>query len=449
MQKKQFFLLSLIILLSSFSTMGQEKAQEPWSLEQCIKYAFDNNIQIKQQLLYVKSGEGNLFQSKMGLIPSLNATGNQSYNYDRAIGYSNNQPINGDLKNTSLSLSANVSLFKGLQKYNTIKQYEFDLLATASDVEKIKNNVALSVASAFLQILYSEELVATSNRQLDLSKLQVERTSVLVKAGSLPEGNLLEIEAQVASDELQLVNAQNQLDLAYLNLTQLLEIKIIEGFKIQKPVLDKFEEKLVELTPKGVFETAQESMPQIKSANFRVLSAQKKLSIAKGGLSPSLSLSGYYGSTAEKILDNNTAQTPFFDQLKDNVSKSFTFTLSVPIFNGWMIRNNISNSRILLDNAKLSFESEKNVLYKDIQQAYTDALAAQKKLKATQKSLLALTEAFRYSEQKFNVGLVTSVDYTTAKTKLSKAETDLLQAKYELIFKSKILEFYKGIPLSL
>ena len=128
---------------------------------------------------------------------------------------------------------------KVFRKYNTIKQYEFDLQATASDVEKIKNNVALSVASAYLQILYSEELVATSNRQLELSKLQVERTGVLVKAGSLPEGNLLEIEAQLASDELQLVNAQNQLDLAYLNLTQLLEIKITDGFKIQKPTLEQ------------------------------------------------------------------------------------------------------------------------------------------------------------------------------------------------------------------
>jgi outer membrane protein len=445
MQKRKYLILLLFLLLSSLAI----KAQEVWTLEQCIKYAFDNNIQIKQQMLYVKSNEGNLLQSKLGLLPNLNANGNQSFNFDRSIVFGTNQPSNEDLKSTSVSLSANVSLFKGLQKYNLVKQYEFDLMATASDVEKIKNSVALSVASAYLQILYSEELLATSNRQVELSKLQVEKTGILVKAGSIPEGNLLEIEAQLASDELQLVNAQNQLDLAYLSLTQLLEIKKTEGFKIQKPTLDKFEEKLVELSPNGVFEAAQESMPQIKSANFRVLSAQKKLWIAKGGMSPSLTLNGYYGSTAEKVLKSGITQTPFFDQLKKNVSKSITFNLSIPIFNGWSVKNNISNAKISLDNAKLSFENEKNVLYKDIQQAYTDALAAQKKLKATQKNLVALTESFRYSEQKFNVGLVTSIDYTTAKTKLSKAETDLLQAKYELIFKSKILEFYKGVPLSL
>lgn len=445
MQKKYLILFFLFLIITPIAS----KAQEAWTLEQCIKYAFDNNIQIKQQQLYVKMNEGNLYQSKMSLLPNLNAAGNQSFNFDRAIGYSNNLPINGNLTSTSVSLNANVTLFKGLQKFNTVKQYQFDLLATSSDVEKIKNNVALSIASAYLQILYSDELVATAKRQLELSNLQLERTSVLVKAGSLPEGNLLEIEAQVANDELQVVNAQNQLDLAYLTLTQLLDIKSVEGFKIQKPVINAFEEKLVDISPNGVFESAQQVMPQIASANYKVLSAEKKLLISKGGISPTLSLNGYYGSTADKVLSGSATNTPFFDQLKDNVSKSFTFSLSIPIFNGWMVRNSISNSKISLNLARLSFENEKNILYKDIQQAYTDALAAQKKLKATQKSLKSLEEAFRYSEQKFNVGMVTSVDYTTAKIKLSKAETDLLQAKYELIFKSKILEFYKGIPLSL
>lgn len=445
MQKKYLILISSIfLLLTSFA-----KAQEPWTLEQCIKYAFDNNIQIKQQVLNVKMDENNLFQSKAGLLPSLNATGSQSLNFDRAIGVKNNLPINGNSTNTNVSLSTSVSLFKGLQKYNTVKQYQFDLLATVSDVEKLKNNVALNIASAYLQILYNDELVSTAKRQLELSNLQVERTSVLVKAGSLPEGNLLEIEAQVANDELQLVNAQNQLDLAYLTLTQFLDLKSTEGFKIQKPTLGSIEVKIPDASPTTIFESAQQIMPQITSADYKVKSAQKKLSIAKGGMSPTLSLSGYIGTTAERFLTGNVANTPIFDQMKDNINKSLTLTLSIPIFNGWMVQNNISNAKISLNMTQLSFENEKNILYKDIQQAYTDAIAAQKKLYATQKSVKSLEEAFRYSDQKFNIGMVTAVDYTTAKTKLSKAETDLLQAKYELIFKSKILEFYKGIPLSL
>lgn len=424
-------------------------SQEPWSLEKCIEYALQNNLQIKQQELDVKMSESDLLQSKINILPSLNASGTQAYYFDRAILSETNGSISGDVKNNTLNLNSSISLFNGFQKYNTIKQNQFDLLATLSDIEKIKNNISLNVASDYLQVLYYNDLVISSSNQVELSKLQVERTKTMVNAGSVPEGNLFEIEAQLASDELQLVNAQNQLEIATLNLTQLLEIKSPEGFNVEKPNLDEFEEKQIELSPKDIFFIAQETMPQVLSANYKVSSAKKGLLVAKGGISPSLSLSGSYGSFADKILNQDVDQASFSRQIKDNVNKSLTFNLSVPIFNGWQVRNRISKAKISLSSAQISLENEKNLLYKDIQQAYTDALAAQKKLKASKKSVIALEEAFRYSEQKFNVGLVTSYDYTNAKTKLSNAETDLLQAKYELIFKLKILDFYRGIPLKL
>jgi len=454
MQKK--YLLFLLFLLL---TMPLVKAQETWSLEQCIKYAFDNNILIKQQQLNVKSREGDLFQSKIGLLPSLNASLSHNFNFGLATNVETNQKEAQNSQSTGVRLYSSMDLFKGLQNYNAIKQSQFDLLATTSDVEKVKNNIALSIASAYLQILYSEELVSSSNKQLELSKLQVEKTTIQVKAGSLAEGSLLEIEAQKASDELTLVNAQNQLDIAYLTLTQLLDIKTTEGFKVQKPNLDSYEIKLLDLSPNGVYETSVQTMPQITSANYRVSSAERGLKIAKGGMSPQLSLTASYSSGAQFYFTDVYyyksgvktlfVEDPFMTQIRNNASKSIGFDLTFPIFNGWKVRNNISKAKISLDNAQLSLANEKNVLFKDIQQAYTDALAAQKKYNATQKNLAALNEAFRYSEQKFNIGMVTSVEYTTAKTKLSKAETDLLQAKYELIFKTKILEFYKGIPLSL
>jgi len=454
MQKKYFLFLLFLLL-----TTPLVKAQEAWTLEQCIKYAFDNNIQIKQQQLNVKSSEGDLFQSKLGLLPSLNASASQNFNFGLATNYETNQKEAQNSQSTGIRLYSSMDLFKGLQNYNTIKQNQFELLATTSDVEKVKNNIALSIASAYLQILYSEELVSSSSKQLELSKLQVEKTTIQVKAGSLAEGSLLEIEAQKAADELTLVNAQNQLDLAYLSLTQLLDIKNPEGFKVQKPNLESYEAKLLDLSPNGIFESSVQMMPQISSATYRVSSAEKGLKIAKGGISPQLSLSASYNSGAQfYFTDVYTypsgvktlfVEDPFMTQIRNNASKSIGFELTIPIFNGWRVRNNISKAKISLDNAQLSLANEKNILFKDIQQAYTDALAAQKKFNATQKNLAALNEAFRYSEQKFNIGMVTSVEYTTAKTKLSKAETDLLQAKYELIFKSKILEFYKGVPLSL
>lgn len=436
MQKKFLFLICSIPLLFSSSI----KAQEPWTLEQCIRYAFDNNIQIKKQLLNVRISEGTLTQSKLGTLPSLNASFDHSYRFDSSKYNS---------QSDGFSISSSVDLFKGLYNFNNIKKNQFDLKATLSDVDKVKNNIALSIASAYLQILYSEELVASSERQVELSKMQVERTSILVKAGSLPEGNLLEIEAQLSSDELQLVSAQNQRDLAYLTLTQYLDIKTPEGFKIQKPNLDGFENKLVDLSPNGIFESAQQVMPQIIGSNYRVSIAERSLKIAKGGLLPSLNLQARYSSNYLSLINSPIESPSISRQFKDRAYTYVGLSLSIPIFNGWSVKNSISTKKIMLDQSRLDLENEKNILYKDIQQAYTDAIAAQKKLKATQKSLIALTEAFRYSEQKFTVGLVTSVDYTSAKTKLSKAETDLLQAKYELIFKSKILEFYKGIPLSL
>ena len=238
--------------------------------------------------------------------------------------------------------------------------------------------------------------------------------------------------------------------MAYLTLTQYLDIKSPEGFKIQKPNLDNFETKLVDISPNGIFESAQQIMPQIIGTAYRVSSSEKSLNIAKGGYFPSLNLTASYGTRYSHYINYEWDKSdPFNSQLKNKATTSIGFRLSIPIFNGWSVRNGITNAKISLDRSRLDLENEKNILYKDIQQAYTDAIAAQKKLKATQKSLKSLEEAFRYSEQKFSVGLVTSVEYTTAKTKLSKSETDLLQAKYELIFKSKILEFYKGIPLNL
>jgi outer membrane protein len=200
-----------------------------------------------------------------------------------------------------------------------------------------------------------------------------------------------------------------------------------------------------------IFKTAEEIMPQIQSARFKLQSSELGLRIARGGLKPRLSLGANYNSGAQYRIQDSYDFTgdPFFTQIKDNSSKSVGLSLSIPIFNGLSARNRVSTARIGLMNSQLALESERNALYKNIQQAYTDAVAAEKKLQASHKSKAASEESFRYTESKFNIGLVTALDYTTAKNKLAQAENDLLQAKYELIFKIKILEFYKGMPLKL
>jgi outer membrane protein len=444
---KQGVAVIAVITFLSFSV----KAQEAWSLQQCIEYALDNNIQLKQQELNVKITENQLTRAKHGVYPNLNASANHNYSFGRSTNYITNQKERSDIQSSSMSISTQVTLFNGFQLTNSKRQEALNLQASLSDVEGLKNNISLNIAAAYLQILFSEEIVESSRMQLELSAMQVERTRMLVEAGSLPEGNLMEIEAQRASDELQLVNAQNQLDLAYLTLTQLLDIRDTENFAVQKPQIESLGQEPIANQSQNIFDQAQLTLPQIQGAQIRVQSAEKGVQIARGAQSPRLSLGANYGTGAQHLLRSIPlfSEDPFLDQIKDNANISVGLSLSIPIFNGSQVRTSISNARINLENTRLSLENEKNYLFKDIQQAQADAMAAFKKYIATEKNLDALQEAFRYTEQRFSLGLANSLDYTTSKTRLAKVQAELVSAKYEYIFKVKILDFYKGIPLSI
>lgn len=439
-----------LAILAIFTLPTIISAQEQWSLERCIQHALENNIQVKQQNLNIASSKNQLTTRKLELIPNLNGSVSHSFTFGRAIDYGTNS-VSTDLQSTSFSVSSSVNLFNGLRQYNNLKQSEINLMASIAESDKLKDNIALNITSAYLQILYNIEMLETSKRSLELSKLQHERTSKLVAAGSLPEGSLLEIEAQRASDELNLVNAENRLDLSYLTLVQMLDLRQTEGFKIETPNLADISLQLPITTAQDIFLQAENTMPQIKGAQLRVQSAQRGIAIAKGSRFPSLSLGASYGTGARKYLHPTPTLTnqPYADQIRNNASTNIGLSLNIPIFNGLQVEKGISNAKINLENAQLALTSEKNQLYKDIQQAYTDATAAQKKLKATEKNKIALEESLRYTENKFNVGLLNALDYTTARNKLTEAETGLLQAKYELIFKTKILQFYQGQALKL
>lgn len=439
-------LISISLILLSFDSA----AQKEWSLQDCIEYALENNILIKQQELNVKVSQNQLQRAKFTALPNLNASASHNYSFGRAIDYGTNT-VSQDMEATSFSINSSVTLFNGFQITNNRRQEHFNLMASYSDVDKLKNNISLNIAAAYLQILFNQELLESAKKQKELTQLQVSRTLQLVQAGSLPEGNLLEIEAQLATDELQVVNSQNQLDMAYLTLAQILDFKSTDDFIIVRPEINEFDATLPTYDLNSIFDDAQLNLPQILGATFRVQSAEKAVLVAKGGQYPRLSLGSSYSSGARRFLKSNPLMTddPFMDQVRDNASTNIGLSLSIPIFNGWQVKTSISNSRISLDNAKYNLELEKNTLYKDIQQAYADAMASLKKFHSTEKNVIALQEAFRYAEQRFNLGLVNSLDYTTSKTRLTRAEADLISAKYEFIFKSKILDFYRGIPLSL
>lgn len=467
----------LIILLIS----GPVKlySQETWTLEKCIEYAMENNIQVKQSRLNTEYNANLLKQSKLGQIPSLNAQGNYTYSWGRALdqttySFTNDQKIN------SISLNANssVTLFNGFQTLNTIRQNELNLMAAYEDVDKIRNDISLNIAAAYLQILFNHELLQVAENQLGITRQQVDRTNQLVEAGKEAKGALLEIQAQYASEELTKVSAENQLALSYLNLQQLLDLHYDPGFKIAFPDLPVPGDSLLMLNVDEVYELAQTLMPQIKGAELNLQSAEKGYDIARGYRSPRLSasasLSSGYSDVRQQVTGETTSpqipigetaggepvysypQTvpvygsyPFFEQLNDNMSTGVGVSLAIPIFNGWQANTAIANAKINVENYRLELQNKKNVLYREIQQSYADALAALKKFTATEQALTAMEESFMYMQKKYEVGLVNTVDYNTAKNQLAKTQSDLLQAKFDFIFKTKILNFYKGEPLTL
>ena len=455
--KKIVLFLTIFLVLSAGTGFSQQKV---WSLEECIKYAVDNNIQIKQQVLQTQYQQNALDLSKLKLLPTLNGQASHNYSFGRALDESTYQYTDHQtVQSNNFYAGGSTNLFSGLQNYNTIKKNEYSLLASNEDLKNTLDNISLSVALDYLQILLNKELVSATENQLSITKQQIEKSRKMVNAGSVARGNLLQIESQAAQEELQMINMQNQLDISYLNITQLLELKTPEGFEIVLPSISIDTNYLVTGNIDDIFNTAVGIRPEIKSSEFKLAASQYDLKIAQGGRSPRLtmnhSFNTLYSNARKKILSVDPVTGPvygkytFGDQLNDNINYGLGFSLSIPILNGWQVNKNIDNSRLNIKGYEYELDNTKKQLYKNIQQAYADAVAALKKYTASKKAVVSMEESFRYTEQKFNVGMVTPVDYNAAKTQLLNAESDMSQAKYEFIFKTKVLDFYKGLPLTL
>ena len=444
---KNFLTLFFGIFLigSSYITV----AQNVWSLQQCIDYALENNIQIKQQALNTNYGENQVKQAKSNKLPNLNASIGNDYSFGRSLTYENTYE---NVNSASLTggASTNFTIWNGSTLTNTVKQRELDLQATIQDLQKAKDDIMLAIAAGYLEILFAEELELVTEAQIEVTRQQIDRTQQLVDAGSLARGSLLEIEAQVAREELQLVNDHNRVQLAYLTLFQFLELPIAESFTIEKPVLPEVKSSASLSNSIDVFNNAITVRPEIKAAQLRVESAMKQLDIAKGYQYPSLSLNAnYYNLYNNKYTDINGDDISFGEQLKNNRRSGVGLALNIPIFNRHQVKLGMANATLQISDYQYRLQTARNVLRKDIEQAYTNALASFNRYISTKKAVHSMEEAFRYTEEKFNVGMVNTVDYNLSKNNLTVAQSDLLQAKYEYIFRTKILDFYNGIPIEL
>ena len=444
MNRTVSLIAAILIILPALHSAGQEN----WSLQECIDYALENNIVIKQQQLNTEYNQNLVSQARSDMLPNLNAGASNNYSFGRSL---NNLNVYENVNATQLSgyVSSSITLFNGLILQNTVKQSKLNLQAAIHDMQKTKDDIVLNIAASYLEILFAEELALISEAQTEITTQQIERTKKLVEAGSLARGSLLEMEAQLAREELQLVNDQNRIQLAYLNLYQLLELPIEKSFKIEKPKLPEIKAHVTMSNAFDVFKNAINTRPEIRAAQLRVESAKSQLKISKGYHYPSLSFGGSYNNQYYNILSSELPQSSLRDQLKINSRYGFGLTLNIPLFNRFQVNNAVASSQLQIQDYEYRLQTARNVLRKEIEQAYTNALASLNKYISSEKAVESMEESFRYTEEKYNVGMINTVEYNQNKNYLTAAQSELLQARYEFIFRAKILDFYNGVPIEL
>jgi outer membrane protein len=447
MKVKMVIATAVAIFFLAFSSIQAQTKQ--WTLEECIQYAIDHNITIKQLEVQEQNSKVELNTSQMSRLPNLNASVGQSWDFGRT-------QIQGDLyyenrsqSNSNFSINSSIPLFTGFRIPNEIEKSKLDLEVARQSLEKAKEDLSLNIASLFLQVLFNKELLKISREQLALSKYQVDRTKGLVEYGKAPNSQLFDIQAQVANDEVSVIQAENNLKLALLDLAQSLELDNATGFDISAPVFgDVFMENSGSvLPPRIVFDNALQIKPAIKEQQFRLKSAEKTLKIAQSGYLPTLDLNLGYGTNY--LYRYNTTNPSLSDQLGNNAGEHISLNLSIPIFNRFSVRNQVRSARLNISNQQLVLENVKKTLYKEIQTAYLNAVAALEKYKASGQAIKATAESFNYAKERYETGKSSVFEFNEARTKLMRSQSEEVQAKYDYIFRTKILDFYNGIPIKL
>lgn len=419
---------------------AQTIESQPWTLRQCIDYAIEHNISVQQYATTAEQSKLDVNTAKWARLPDLNASAGQNWSWGRSASPADNSYTNINSANSSFSLGTSIPVFTGLQLPNEHALAKLNLKAAMEDLNKAKEDIAIGVTSAYLQVLFNSELAEVAHRQVQLSKEHLQRIAGLYKVGKASPSELAEAEARVAQDEMTAVQSDNTYKLSLLDLSQLLELPTPEGFILQSPE-DSLE--FVPLTPPDdIYAEAMIYKPGIKAAEYRLEGADKSIRIAQGAFYPRISLSAGMGSSYYTM--NGKAASSFHSQLKNNLSKYVGLSLSVPIFNRFSTRNRVRAARLQQIGMSLQLDNAKKTLYKEIQQAWYNAVAAESKYKSSELAVKANEESFRLMSGKFNNGQATSVEFNEAKLNLIRALSDRLQAKYEYLFRTKILDFYKG-----
>lgn len=438
--------LSAIVLLACLSAGLQ--AQETWSLRRCIDYAIEHNIDIRQAANTAEQSAVEVNTAKWARLPNLNGSANQSWNWgrtqtavpDETTGDYSTVYVNTASNGTNMQLSTSIPLFTGLELPHQYSLAKLNLKAATADLQKAKDDISINIASAYLQVLFNQELHDVALGQVELSLQQCQRIESLAGVGKASSAEVADARARVAQDRMTAVQTENDYRLSLLSLSQLIELDSPEGFMLESPSTAITPSPVT--PPDDIYQMTLTSKASIQAAQYRLEGSKHSVRIAQSGFYPQLNLNGSLGTSYYSTINRT-----FRQQMGDNFSKYLGLSLSVPLFNRLATRNRVRTARLQQENYALQLENAKKTLYKEIQQAWYNATAAESKYASSHAATLASEESFRLMTQKYENGKANAVEFNEAKQNLMKAQSDELQAKYEYLFRTKILDFYKGVPI--
>lgn len=432
----------LIIGITLLCTSGTLMAQQAWTLEQCVTYAIENNLTVKQREVMQKQREVALSTARNSRLPDLNASASESLNFGRGL-TADNTYVSRNTQSTNLSLGTSIPLFTGFRIPNQIALSRLNLQTAAEELAKAKEDISVQVASAYLQVLLSKDMWQVAVEQTRLSKEQQLRLERFLEEGKIAETEVSEARSRTAQDKLSEVQAENAYRLAVLDLTQLLEIMTPEGFEVAEPA--ESEPQAPTDLPETIYQKALAVKPGVKAEELRLQGLERTIRIARAGYYPQLNLSAGIGSNYYKTAGYRAES--FGRQLDNNLNKSIGLSLSIPIFNRFSTRNAIRDAKLQYESQSLQLDVTRKALYKEIQQAYYNAVASEAKYRSSCTAEQAAMDAFTLMEKKYEQGKATATEYNEAKTRRFKAVSERLQARYDGLLRAKILAFYKGEPI--
>ena len=429
-------------LVAAFAA-GARAQERVWTLPQCIDHALENNLSVKRSGLNVEQREIDLNTAENNRLPSVSGSAGQNFSFGRGL-TADNTYANTNTTNTSFSVGAQVPVFNGFQIKHNIELSKLNLAAATADLEKAKDDIRVAVAQAYVQILYNMEILDVARSQVEIDSLQVVRLTEMASNGMVASADVSAQEATLAQSRVSATQAENNVALAILDLTQLLELPSPEGFHIASPSVEGLETVML-MDPEAIYAEAVQFKPAVKAEEIRLDQALKSIDLAKDSFLPSLSLSGGLGTNY--YTSSGFPSAGFSSQLKNNFSQYIGLNLSVPIFSHFSNRNQVRNARLQYSSQEIVLDNSRKSLYKEIQQAYYNAVGSQAKYRSSQIAAASAEDAFELAQAKYENGKSGITEFNEAKGRYMSAASNLVQARYEYLYQSKILDFYRGRDL--